>query len=262
MKKFFKIFGVLFILLFQFTSCLNDDNRLSKGAVLLDEPVVVVRMGEHPIVRNQSFYFYVPELEENTTLEKSNLLWTSFIYDFEDPEQPELDLGLKAYTAKPFKYKAVDSAKVIIPADFEEFQSYLSDDYTAPIESSALYLKVIDSLWFFGFIQKDQANKLSHTYELILNPEIEHSNDYPTFYIRSKQVNASDEHQALDKDKRKVFAFDVTDFVIYYRNNNFPTGPIRFNIKYKNGENSNGKDIYKDFLSNPISWNFAKKQPK
>ena len=253
-KKLLKIFGILFILLFQFTSCLDIEDR-KQVYYFYDEPAVVNRMGGYPIVRNESYLFYVPGLVDNTTLKEGDLLWTSFVVDLDDQEQPDLNSDTKSYTARRFQYKTVDSAKVIIPADAAEFESYLSDDYSAPIELSVLYKYNIDSLWFFGFIQGDRSNQLSHTYELILNPEIE-SGNYPTLYIRSKQVNASTGHQVNDQLNRNIFAFDVVDFVNYYREKISPTGMIRFNLKYKTGTGLDGKDIYKEFMSNPISWKF------
>jgi hypothetical protein len=132
------------------------------------------------------------------------------------------------------------------------------DDYSAPIELSVLYKYAIDSLWFFGFEQQDESNRLSHTYELILNPD-EKINSYPVLYIRSKQVNTPAENQAKDQLNRKVFAFDVADFVKYYKEKYASTGMIRFNIKYKTGTDSNGKDVFKEFMSNPMSWIFDEK---
>ena len=252
MKRFLKIYGILFILLFQFSSCLNDKDDRKPVYYFYDEPATVYQLGEYPFIRNQSYMFYIPGLVDNTTLKENDLLWTSFIVDMDDQE--ELDfLNCKAYTARHFKYKTVDSAKVIIPADIDEFQSYLSDDYAAPMSSSVLYKYAIDSLLFLGFVH--QNNQSSYIYELILNPEIE-NNSYPTLYIRSKQTNASAEDQALDQYKRRVFAFDVTDFVTYYREKVSATDVIRFNLKYKAGIDSSGKDVYKEFMSNPISWNF------
>ena len=254
-KNSLKIFGVLFILLFQFTSCLDNDDR-KPVYYFYDEPAVVNPMEEYPFIRNQSDLFYVPGLADNTTLKEGDLLWTSFIVDLDDEERPDLIIDTQFFIARHFQYKTVESAKVIIPADAAEFESYLSDDYSAPIESSVLYPYIIDSLWFFGFIQGDRSNQLSHTYELILNPEIE-SGNYPTLYIRSKQVNASNEHQAKDRLHRKVFAFDVADFVNHYDKNASSSNATRwFNLKYKTGTDSDGKDIYKAFVSNPISWKF------
>jgi len=256
-KNSLKIFGVLFILLFQFTSCLDNDDR-KLVYYFYDEPVVVNQMGEYPFVRNQSVLFYVPGLVNNMSLKEGDLLWASFIVDSDNQEQPDLSSNIKSYTARSFQYKTIDSTKVIIPADAAEFESYLSDDYSAPIESSVLYGYNIDSLWFFGFMQRDRPNQLSYAYELILNPEIE-SGNYPTLYIRSKQVNASTEYQAKDRLNRRVFAFDVADFVNYYREKISSTDVIQFNLKYKIGTDSNGKDIYKEFMSNPISWDFNNK---
>ena len=258
MKTFLKIYGVLFILLFQFTGCMDDDNR-KPVYYFYDEPVVVDQTGDQPFIRNQSHLFYVPGLADNTTLKKGDLLWTSFIVDLDDQDESGINTKDKFYIARQFKYKTVDSSKVVIPANDAEFQSYLSDDYTAPVNFAVLYNYSVDSLLFFGFKQGDRSNQLGHVYELILNPKIE-KGKYPTLYIRSKQINASTELQAGNDLKRTIFAIDATDFVNYYRKNISPNDMIRFNLKYKTGIDSEGKDIYKEFMSNPISWNFGNKK--
>lgn len=263
MKKFLLIFGVLFILLFQFTSCLKDNNNEKPVYYFYDEPVVVDQMGTYPFIRNESYSFYVPELANNSTLKEGDLLWSSFTVDLDDEKDYPVVFSTIHYTAKNFHYKTVDSAKVVIPAGAAAFQSYLSDNYSAPIELSVLYKYAIDSLWFFAFKQKDNLN---YTYELVLNPEIENgSNNYPTLYIRAKQVSASGESsgKAYSTDGN-IFAFDVAAFVKHYGNMvlpaNVPTNnKLRFNLKYKNGVDSDGKDIYKAFMSNPIEWNFTGK---
>ena len=254
MMRFLKIFGVLFILLLQFTSCLKDDNAGKSVYFFYDEPVVVDRAGEHPIIRNESYMFYAPDLAKDTTLKAGDLLWSSFIVDLDS--QVSMDIP-QQYTASGFRYKTVDSAQVIIPEDTSTFHSYLSDDYSESIELAVLYNYTIDRLWFFGLKQQDRANQLRYVYELVLNPEIEKGSNYPTLYIRSKQINDSPEKlgTAFSKDET-IFAFDVKDFEDYYRKSISSTGPVRFNLKYKTGVDATGNDIYKAFMSNPISWNF------
>jgi len=256
MKKFFLFLGVLFILLIQFSSCIKDDDK-KPVYYFYDEPVVVNEVGENPIIRNQSYLFKVPELAENKTLKKNDLLWTSFTVDLEDDPSNDLAKENKIYTARNFKYKTVDSTKVIIPANTDEFQTYLTDDYSDSIESAVLFKYYIDDLMFFGFQQKGGSSQKYYTYELVLNPELENSN-YPTLYIRSKLVTPSPKEQASDKDNRTVFAFDAADFVVYYREYFASNPDTRFNLKYKTGVDSNGKDVYKEFMSNPIHWNFCK----
>ena len=256
MKSLLKIFGVLFMLLFQLTGCL-DKNDQQPVYYFYDEPVAVHQKDEYPVVRNEDYLFYVPELVENTTLKDRDLLWTSFTVDLED-QAPNIYYGAHAYTARRFRYQTVDSSKVIIPADVAEFESYMQDDYSAPIELAVLYRYKIDNLWFFGFKQRDQSNQLSHTYELILNPEIEDDgNNYPTLYIRSKQINAEEAQGGAKSRDGNIFAFDVSDFARYSSN-----GQVRFNLKYKTGVDSDGKDIYKAFMSNPIQWNFNLENPE
>jgi len=260
-KSFLKISAVLFVLLFQLTGCFNYDDDRRPLYYFYDEPVVVSQIGTYPFVRNESYSFYVPGLAGKTTLKEGNILWTSFVVDLDDKDYPSV-LSTFGYTARRFIYEVVDSAKLIIPTDTEEFESYLSDDYSESIELSVLYKYVIDSLWFFGFKHKEISNQVRYSYELILNPEIEKNSNYPTLYIRSKKVDAPAGCNARDNLQRNIFAFDVKEFVNYYKESVSSTGQIRFNLKYKIGVDLEGKDIYRDFTSNPIPWNFDGKKSK
>jgi len=262
MKNFIKSFGVFFLLLFLFTGCLKDDDR-KPIYYFYDEPAVVIQMGDNPLIRNESYVFHVPELAGDTVLKAGNLLWTSFIVDLDnDVNYGEDILETYYHTATQFRYQTVDSAKAVIPTDSIAFQSFLSDDYSAPIELSVLYPYAIDSLWFFGFKQNDRST--NYTYELILNPTIEkNSNSYPTLYIRAKQTNASSANSGKARSQDgNVFAFDVADFVKYYNDLNISTNQVRFNLKYKTGVDANGNDIYRSFRSNPISWVFSAVRPE
>jgi len=259
MRNFIKVFGVLFLLLFQLTSCLNDDYNRKPFYYFYDEPVVVNQLGGFPIVQNESYLFYVPGLVDDTAIEVGNLLWTSFTVDLDNQESADPTPKTYQYLVKHFQYKKVDSANVVVPESEDAFKSYLSDDYSASMNLAVLYNYRIDSLWFFGFRNKDHSN---YVYELILNPEIEqNSGNYPTLYIRSKQVSASTDNigNAESRDGNFIFAFDVADFVKQYQgttSNN--DGVVRFNLKYKIGVDANGNDIYRPFMSNPIAWNFKK----
>ena len=265
MKRLLKSFGVLFLLLFQLASCVDLDNERNRILYYYDEPVVVDQMGDYPVVHNESYVLYVPGLKENTALKAGDLLWTSFIVDLDD-HNTEAQLSLSNdvyYTAMNFRYKTVDSAKVIIPSDAAAFNGYLSDDYSTPIELSALFPYNIDNLWFFGFKHNDNSNKTNYTYELILNPEIENGQNYPTLYIRAKQIDASaaDSEKAYSIRDGNIFAFDVKDFANYYKET-FPTKNVEFNLKYKTGVDAAGKDVYRSFLSNPIPWTFKTLNPE
>jgi hypothetical protein len=260
MKSFIKCFGVLSILLFQFTSCLNDDKGKKPVYYFYDEPVVVDQMGDSPLIRNEAYRFYVPELTNDAELKVGDLLWSSFIVDLEN-NQTQPNGNRFSNTATQFRYKTVDSAKVIIPTNADEFNSYLSDDYSAPIELAGLYRYAIDSLWFFGFKHNDYS--ASYTYELILNPVIESDgNSYPTLYIRAKQVGTDNSEKPRSHDGNLIFAFDASDFAAYYSKTISATGAARFNLKYKTGIGLSGKDVYKSFMSNPLLWDFNTRKPE
>ena len=254
MRSFIKVFGVLFLFLIQLTSCLNDDNSKTPFYYFYDEPVVVTQTGAFPSVRNESYMFNVPGLAGDTVLKAGNLLWSSFIVELGARGDVDyLANSVYQYTAESFRYERVDSANVTIPESAEAFKSYLSDDYSAVIALSVLYNYRIDSLWFFGFRQQDRSN---YTYELVLNPEIESgSSNIPTLYIRAKKISDTS-NKAYSRDGNAIFAFDAADFVKYYRETISNNGRVRFNLKYKTGVDANGNDIYRPFMSNPLSWDF------
>ena len=262
MRNLVKIFGVLFILLFQLTSCLNDDNKGEAIYYFYDEPVAVIQTGETPIVRNEAYSFHVPGLIGDSTIKTNDLLWTSFVVDIGNKGAPKSVADTTyQYIAQNFKYMKVDSAKVSIPANTDEFESYLSDDYSAIMDLSVLYKYKIDSLLFFGFRQKDRSDQ-TYIYELVLNPNIEeNSGNHPTLYIRSKSIvdltNAT--KQAQSKDGNVIFAVDVADFVKRYQQTIANESKLYFNLKYKTGVDANGKDIYTPYQNNPLTWDFGKK---
>ena len=263
MKSLLKIFGVAFALLFQLTSCVNLDNDSKPIYYYYDEPVVVNQTGDNPMIRNESYLFYVPELKENTALKAGDLLWTSFTVELDD--NPSISSSVFYYTARNFRYKTIDSVKVIIPADAEGFNNYLSDDYSTPIEFSALFKYAIDNLWFFGFKHRENSGQLNYTYELILNPEIENSSlNLPTLYIRAKLTGSSgaNSQKAFTTEHGNIFAFDVKDFADYYKEKFPGNDKVYFNLKYKIDVDTSGKDVYKSFLSNPISWTFRTDKPE
>ena len=263
MSRVFLNYGVLLLLLFQFTSCLKDKDYRDPIYFFYDEPVVVEQLGAYPIVRNQFNSFYAPGLADNSALKEGDLLWSSFIVDLGNKDIPS-NLSTIKYTAQNIKYEIVECSNLIVTANSDEFELILSNDFSYPIESSVLFRYAIDSIWFMGFKHyQNNSNQLHYTYELVLNPVIEqNSYNSPTFYIRAKQVNSPGPNKAKDENGRNVFAFDVSDFVKYYKEEISPTGLLRFNLKYKTGVDNEGKDIYKEFLSNPISWNFNSAKPK
>jgi len=247
MKKLLAIPVLLTALSLGFVSCLDDDDKTTY--YFYDEPAVVQSLSDNQaIIRTAYGKFFVSEAE-NSKLEKGDLLWTSFTVDMNK------QLSKDTLTAIGFKYDNIDSTKVTIPANKEEFESYLADSYSDSIDLAVLYKTYIDSLLFFKFTQKEISNQVRE-YELVLNPIIENSNKYPTLYIRAKTTAISSTgNQSNDEKEETIFAFDMTEFIDYYRKNISEKTLVTFNLKYKVGENKEGGDIYKEFISNPIPWN-------
>jgi hypothetical protein len=227
----------------------EKDNRV----YFFDEPAVIESMNEGwCIIRSAHDRFEVPGLN-NPSLKENDLLWTSFIVN---PDKKNTSSVSTCFIASDFNYEKVDSAQVIIPTNTTAFESYLSDDYTAFIHEAVLYKDYLDKLLFFGFRREAFSDNLIFEYEIILNPEIEDSNSYPTLYIRSKkietnQMNTSAEHK---NSRETVFAFDMTAFIDYYKKHISTNDTIGFNLKYKTGVDEEGNDIYREFQSKPIKW--------
>ena len=247
MKKLLVI-PFLFILSLGFVSCLDNDDDNPVYSFYHEPAIVKSFSNNQTIIKTAYGNFFVSE-SESSKLEIGDLLWTSFTVDMNN--QPTKD----TLTATYFRYNTIDSTKVTIPVDKEDFKSHLSNSYSDAFDLAVLYKTYVDSLLFFNFTQKEAPNK-TREYELVLNPEIENNNDFPTLYIRAKttELKSTDNYSNKGKDET-IFAFDMTEFIDYYRKNISKTAPVTFNLKYKVGEDKDGKDIYREFKSNPIPWN-------
>jgi hypothetical protein len=244
MKNFIWFF-VLFIIIFDFTSCLDNSNS-DPYYSFYDEPAIVELSGDSSVVRTAYGKFCVLSLK-NDNLQTDDILWSSFIVEKKDANKVQMPDNQFYYIATGFRYDKIDSAKVVIPASTQEFESRLADDYTAKIDRAVLYKTYVDSLLFFKF--EHASSSTNFEYELFLNPAIENSNGHPTLYIRAKTSPASRLHSG-----KRIFAFDMTDFITYYERTFPGKNRIQFNLKYYI-DTSNGQDIYREFLSNPLSWN-------
>ncbi|MDR3219607.1 MAG: hypothetical protein LBU22_11660 [Dysgonamonadaceae bacterium] len=249
MKISSKISFLFICLVMGLTSCLNEDDA-NNIVYFYDEPAIFVPDGEKPFINTAYEIFYVPDLVGNTTLKEGDLLWTSFIVDTSKPSVSHSDS--EYYATIGFKYKPVDSASVMVPEANAEFEAYLSDDYSETFHSAVLYRSSIDKILFFGFKQAEKADDDAYIYEMVMNPKIEDSNGYPSLYIRAKK---SDSESASRWKDEIIFAFKMDAFVNYYKDNVSHTGPVKFNLKYKIGTDNDGKDVYRGFMSNPLSWN-------
>jgi hypothetical protein len=228
---------------------LNSDNK-DPYYFFYDEPAIVESLGDNVIVRTAYGKFSAPSLKDDV-LRVNDILWSSFMVEKKDENKVQMPGNQYYYNVTGFKYEKIDSSKVIIPADTHVFESYLSDDYTEKIDRAVLYKTYVDSLLFFGF--EHGSSSTVFEYELFLNPDIESSNGYPTLYIRTRQKELTPlEHSQLHQN-RVIYAFDMTDFVDYYKRSFSGKSTVQFNLKYY-VETKNGKDVYREFLSNPLSW--------
>ncbi|MDR0733721.1 MAG: hypothetical protein LBF08_06650 [Dysgonamonadaceae bacterium] len=241
MNRFIKLFTLLFIVS-GFASCL-DNNNSDSHYFFYDEPAIVESLSDSSIVRTAYGKFCVLSLKD-TDLQTNDILWSSFVVEKTDENKVQMPDNLFYYRATEFRYEKIGGAKVIIPSDTAEFASYLRDAYREKINRAVLYRTYVDSLLFFGF--EHTASDANIEYELVLNPEIERSNGYPTLYIRAKAA------AGIHRGKR-IFAFDMADFIRYYKVHFPAENTLQFNLKYYI-ETENDRDVYREFLSNPLSW--------
>ena len=246
MKKLFK-FSVLSVLALGFAACNLDDDNGRRVYSIYDEPAVVESVGELPTIRTAYGKFSVPSLANSTSVAEGSLLWVAFVFDMNTQSDDKL------YAAQNFKYFAIDSAKVALPADAAEFETYLSDSYSDSIELAMLYNTYIDSMLFFKFTQKAAENQ-RFDYELVCNPDMERdAQNIPTLYIRTKKVDGSTTRASgSSQEAHTIFGIEMTDYIAQYKVKF--AGEVKFNLKYKIGTDKDGKDVYRPFKSNPITW--------
>jgi len=248
-----KILPTLFFLLVILASC-NDENPIISPYKFTDEPAVFTRIGGEPVIHTAHGNFYAPSLASNAP-ETGALLWTHFSVEISYESYRLLTPDTACYTAKGLTYEPLESSEIIIPCDLESFNSLLFDNYTENIDKAVLYRASIGSFLFFGFTHSDkteQSNR-SHDYEIFLEPTEKHENQYPMLYIRSKPVASNMQHFYNDRNET-IHAFDMQQYVEYFRQEVSETGPVRFNVKYKIGNDNDGNDIYREFNSNPLTW--------
>jgi hypothetical protein len=106
---------------------------------------------------------------------------------------------------------------------------------------------------FFEFTHKESPANSTFTYEMVWEPATAtDSNSHPNLYIRTKRLEDS---SIGEGDNKIIFGFDMTAFIDYYKEHISSSNPVTFNLKYKIGTDKEGKDVYRDFQSNPIKWN-------
>jgi hypothetical protein len=228
---------------------LDNDNK-DPYFFFYDEPAIVESLGDSAIVKT-AYGKFCALFSKDDVLQTNDILWSSFVVEKKDENKVLMPNNQYYYKATAFKYSRVDSVKVKIPANTNEFQSYLTDDYTEEIDRAVLYKTYVDSLLFFGFEHAATA-LISYKYELFMNPQTESSNAYPTLYIRAIRRHFV-EKPPIQYSNMTIFAFDMTDFINYYKKTFSEKNTVQFNIKYYIGT-ENDKDVYREFLSNPMSW--------
>jgi hypothetical protein len=246
MKKLFQ-FSVFSVLALGFAAC-NDDSGEPVYSIY-DEPAVVESVGETPTIRTAYGKYSVASLANSSSVEEGSLLWVAFMVDMNNQPNKEL------LAAQNFKYFEIDSTKVTLPADAAEFETYLADSYSDSIELAMMYNTYIDSMLFFKFSQEAAENQ-KFDYELVCNPEMEDGAlNIPTLYIRSKKADGASTRtwEPAHSGANTIFGFEMSEYITYYKAKF--AGPVKFNLKYKIGTDKDGKDVYRGFKSNPLTWN-------
>ncbi|GHT51534.1 hypothetical protein AGMMS49982_09210 [Bacteroidia bacterium] len=243
MKKLFK-FSVLSVLMLGFAACSSDDGGKPVYSIY-DEPAVVESVGELPTIRTAYGKYSVASLANSTSVAEGSLLWVAFMFE-RNPSDKELP------AAQGFKYFEIDSTKVAVPANAAEFEAYLSDSYSDSIELAMLYNTYIDSMLFFKFTQKAAENQ-RFDYELVCNPDLERdAQNIPTLYIRTKKVDGPTTRTSQSQGANTIFGIEMAEYIAYYKVRF--AGEVKFHLKYKIGTDKDGKDVYRAFKSNPITW--------
>jgi hypothetical protein len=242
MKKLFVI-PFLFFMSFGFTSCHDDEEPIY---YFWDEPALVETLGsEGPLIKTPHGKFTAPNLAEKG-INEGDVLWTNFYVDMDKQENRD------SLVATVFRYIKLKEEKAKLPQTAETFKELLNDDYTEPFHLAELYNVYIDRYLFFGFYHNGKDKRC--TYEIVCNPEIEAFNGHPTLYIRAKEDNSLI-YMEDAKIGRTIAAFDMTEFLDKYGVTiSGGAKAVKFNLKYKIGTNNEGKDIYREFISNPITW--------
>jgi len=243
MKKLFVI-PFLFFMSLGFISCQDDGEPVY---YFWDEPALVETLGSAgPLIKTPHGKFTAPNLAEKG-INKGDVLWTNFYVDMD--KQANRD----SLVATVFRYIKLEGKKATLPQTAETFKELLNDDYTEPFRLAELYNVYIDRYLFFGFYHNDK-NKM-HTYEIVCNPEIEAPNGHPTLYIRAREDSSPVLFWEGKENNKIIAAFDMTEFLDKYGVTiSGGAKAVKFNLKYKIGTSAEGKDIYREFMSNPITW--------
>jgi hypothetical protein len=244
-----KLHCFLLLAVFGLSSCIDNDDTIPVY-VFYDEPAIYVPINEKPVFKtSQGWLFYAPSID-TVAVKTGALLWTQFTIKKSEENYIHIADDISCYTAEGLTYDIVDKQKVIIPENMQYFYALQNDDYRENIKKAQLSIHGVDNFLFFGFNQEDSVS--SHTYELFLNPEETHVNGYPVLYIRSKKIDEP-ENRFFNTNPDMIFAFDMTDYIEYFREKMPESDAIYFNIKYKI-ENDKENDVYKEFDNNPLPW--------
>ena len=120
------------------------------------------------------------------------------------------------------------------------------DGFDVSIDKITPYA-MIDQIAFFYFTHTVFGIYL--IYEMTYDPG--DTSEIPTIYFRAKE---SDKDNGIFPNEPFIYfcTFDLNDFLLERRNSE---KMIKVNIKYKTGT-ENGKDVYKDWESNPLELSF------
>ncbi|MDR1763978.1 MAG: hypothetical protein LBR64_08530 [Dysgonamonadaceae bacterium] len=257
MKRFYYCF-LIAVCSFVLAGCSVGDDYEDAAQIIVfwDEPAFVESVGDSIILRTASTpygnKFSVSEKSvENNLLAENDLVWTYFRVVMDDAQySTTLPDGKKYYRALDLSAQKIGNKAVIIPSGQKNFDAYMIDSYSADIDKAQLYTSTLDNLLCFEFSHTSSA---VYDYEMVLDPSTMDAGAYPTFYIRAKRDETSTSASAA----KNIFAFDMSKFVEQYNalHSTSAGAKIRFNLKYKVGT-VDGNDIYRDFLSNPIEWQF------
>ncbi len=242
-KEKFLILGVVLTLFtMSFVSCNDDDDPNPNILRFIYEPVIVESNdGGKVSMETQYGEIQAPQL----SIAKAGEYYLTHFF---------MDTTIRPYTAYSMEYirMGADTLSILAPG------TQMSEGYDIPITDIGIFIQdkqaetllksdedvkliCLDTTFFIEAAFEGSEKEKSHEFELVCSPDsIDATNNLPIFYLRAKSTD--------QKISKASYALNLSTAPIVETGE----GLIEFNLKYKTGVNSEGKDIYKSYKNNPV----------
>jgi len=227
MKKSF--LPIVCVLILSLSSCFNKGEKIEYYTSV---PAIVAIDYEtfQPIIKTQFGTCFAPSLQNAllTDLWEGSAILTSFNINYD--QQP----SAKYYTVSEMVWNKVD---VGYPSATVGGESQ-TGDFNAFIENLIIY-SVVENVVFFVF-QHTANNDKVVTYEATYNSD--GAVQIPVLYLRAKKSSSGSSGTG---NYEILYAFNMRNFFYEYKNSD---NIVKFKIMYKIGEDSEGKDQYREYV--------------